>query len=378
MRQWFCVCGCLLLVTSASAQTIVPTESRVEQSGMIAQQLSADHGQAHEPAQQPFGDIERGPTLALRGFTDINFSATDNPNASDGFSVGQFVLHLSSSLGGKVSFFAETSFTAQPDGYSLVVERSILRYDYNDHFKISVGKYHTPINYWNTAFHHGFWLQTTASRPEMIQVGGAFEPVHFVGVLAEGSLSSPTIGLGYNVGLGNGRGATLSGAGDAGGAVNGKRAWVGKLFARPARFYGLEVGTAFYHDRIAVPNRSEFNELISSAYVAWSHGAPEVLAEFANVHHHDRTTSVDFDSRAFYVQVAYRIPDQSRWKSYSRFEKITTADGAPFGLLTDTLWTFGTRYDPSPFVALKLEYRRQERPSQPRVNGVFAQTAFTF
>jgi len=37
----------------------------------------------------------------------------------------------------------------------------LIRYDYNDFFKLSFGRYHTPINYWNTAFHHGLWLQTT-------------------------------------------------------------------------------------------------------------------------------------------------------------------------------------------------------------------------
>src|SRR6266852_1561407 len=54
----------------------------------------------------------------------------------------------------------EVSFTAQPTGYDLSVERTIIRYDYNDYFKLSFGKYHTPIGYWNAAFHHGAWLQT--------------------------------------------------------------------------------------------------------------------------------------------------------------------------------------------------------------------------
>jgi hypothetical protein len=35
--------------------------------------------------------------------------------------------------------------------------RSSLRYEANDYFKLSFGRFHTPINYWNTAFHHGQW-----------------------------------------------------------------------------------------------------------------------------------------------------------------------------------------------------------------------------
>jgi hypothetical protein len=38
----------------------------------------------------------------------------------------------------------------------------------------------------------------------------------------------------------------------------------------------------------------------------------------------------------------------------------------------------GVRYDITSFAALKLEYRNQWRTDQPRVNGIFAQTSFTF
>ncbi len=109
------------------------------------------------------------PDLHWRGFADVDFSATDEKNAKSGFNLGQFILHISSPLSEKVSVFAETSFTAQKGpqatAYNLDVERLIIRYDYNDFFKLSFGRYHTPISYWNVAFHHGAWLQTTIDRP---------------------------------------------------------------------------------------------------------------------------------------------------------------------------------------------------------------------
>ena len=119
------------------------------------------------------------PSLQIRGFGDIDFSATDQKGSVSGFDLGQFVLHLASPLSEKVSYFGEVSFTAQPSGYDLQVERTIIRYDYNDYFKMSFGKYHTPIGYWNTAFHHGAWLQTTISRPEMVKIGGTFTPIQW-------------------------------------------------------------------------------------------------------------------------------------------------------------------------------------------------------
>src|SRR5438445_5215248 len=117
------------------------------------------------------------PSLQIRGFGDIDFSATDQKGSVSGFDLGQFVLHLASPLSEKVSYFGEVSFPAKPSGYDLQVERTIIRYDYNDYLKLSFGKYHTPIGYWNTAFHHGAWLQTTISRPEMVKFGGTFTPI---------------------------------------------------------------------------------------------------------------------------------------------------------------------------------------------------------
>ena len=239
------------------------------------------------------------------------------------FQSGRFVLHLASPLSQKVSYFAEVSFTAQPNNtYELSVERTIIRYDYNDYFKLSFGKYHTPIGYWNTAFHHGAWLQTTIARPEMVKFGGTFIPVHFVGVQAEGNIPSGGLGLGYNLGIGNGRSSNFSKAGDSG-DVNDNRAWVANLFARPTRLYGLEVGGSSYRDKLTPNPGTNFDEWIASGYVVWNKQRPELLAEYANVHHRDLQTSQTFNTTSYYVQLAYRLPWQvDKWKPYYRFEYI--------------------------------------------------------
>jgi hypothetical protein len=340
-------------------------------------------GAPQEPATPPQDEHgmsagETGPSLHVQGFTDINFLATDDSKAADGFNLGQFVAHVSASLGPKVSFFGETSFTARPTAFIVEVERAIIRYDFNDHLKISAGRYHTPINYWNTAFHHGLWLQTTIARPEMIQAANLFQPVHFVGVLAEGKISSATAGLGYDLGYGNGRGSTLNRAGDAG-DVNHDRAWLAKLYSRPSALYGVEFGGAVYHDVLAVGNNtSAYSELISSAYVATTLERPEVIAEFAHTRHEDRATLHDFNSHAFYVQLAYRLAEQPRWKPYGRFEKMSVPDDPILGALTDTLSTAGVRFELTDMAALKAEYRHQRRPGLPNVNSLYVQAALVF
>jgi len=341
---------------------------------------------AQEKAQPPSARLaaeaapERYPSLAIKGFADFDFSATDERGAISGFNEGQFVLHMVSPLSRKISYFGEITLNAQPTGFLIELERSIIRYDYNDNFKLSFGRYHTPINYWNTAYHHGSWLQTTISRPEMIRFGGRLLPVHFVGALAEGQIPSGPVGLNYSAGLGNGRGLTISRPGDAG-DVNNNRAWLLNLFARPPHIYGLQIGGSVYRDEITLEKGSPVREWISSAHLVWDKETPEFIAEFANIRHRQVGASRVFDTKAFYVQAAYRLPwFEKRWKPYYRFEYIDNPAGENVLLVPDLLGsTVGVRYDISDFAAFKGEYRYTQRGSRrPWVNGVFLQTAFTF
>ena len=110
------------------------------------------------------------PEFNVIGFADINYISADSSDA-DGFAIGQAVAHLSASLDDSLSFFGEFTATAKDSEYAFEVERLIVKYDFSDRFKLSAGRYHTPIGYWNSAFHHGAWLQTTSSRPEMVKFG---------------------------------------------------------------------------------------------------------------------------------------------------------------------------------------------------------------
>ena len=325
------------------------------------------------------------PNLKIRGFADVVFAATGKPTSTSGFSMGQFVLHFASPLSKKVSFFGEVSLTAQPTLYNVDLERAIIRYDVNDAAKISFGRYHTPVNYWNTAFHHGAWLQTTIARPEMIKFGGTFLPVHFVGAESEGMLPVGFMTLGYNVGVGNGRGSVLSRAGDNG-DVNNKRAWLVNVFARPTAFKNLQIGASVYNDKLGVSSSglpiAQHSEWISSAHIVWTGETPEVLVEFANVHHRNLLTGGAFDSQGGYAQFGYRLPVyDNKLKAYYRYDwiGIERSDPAFSSIVNVRRSTLGMRYDISDFAAFKAEYRNDlGNPGQSRINGLALQTAFTF
>jgi len=339
------------------------------------------------------------PSVHFRGFADLNFAETsnhlsDDQKSHDGFSLGNLVGHVSASLGGKFSFFSEVNVSGIDNEFSIDVARAFVRYDYNDRLKISGGRYHAPIGYWNVAFHRGLWLQTTIFRPDIIREEW-FQPDHFVGIMAEGTLVA-RMGLRYIAGYGNGRDSDLGPKGLDAGDINGEdsavpgkvstgqhRASVVRIFARPPQVNGVEFGGAVYHDTLAVAFTNGVPELITSAYVAITRESPELIAEFSNLRHSDYYTDGrshnSWNSQAFYVQLAYRLLQQPKWKPYTRYEKsLTPVDEPVTGNLENSKLTAGLRYELTDLAALKLEYGQRRKPGAEHINGFFAQIALTF
>jgi hypothetical protein len=346
-------------------------------------------GQGHEVGPPPEA-ADQYPLLRISGFADLNFSAQKRSEGTRGFSEGQFVLHLASALSPRTNVFGELSFTPRTDagtgtppatGFNTEVERLIIRFDQSDQLKVSFGRYHTPINWWNTAYHHGQWLQTTISRPEMTQFGGRFIPVHFVGALVEGTAPTKGLHIGYQAGVGNGRGSVISRGGDAG-DNNDRPAWLANVFTRPDKLFALQVGGSVYIDRVSTTGRPEFDERILAAHAVWQREDPEVIAEVARVHHSQVGGTLETSNVAYYLQAAYRLPSSARlWKPYYRFEHIgiDRADPVFAGVPRLDGSTFGVRFDISSYAAIKTEGRVRRRESgEPRSNGWFTQVAFTF
>ncbi|HVQ40707.1 MAG TPA: hypothetical protein VMS54_00800 [Vicinamibacterales bacterium] len=360
--------------------------------------------QAAEPPQAPAqappppapthdehqGSAREYPSLKISGFGDINFARTEHVEGPRGFFEGQLTLHMASELSARTTFFGEISFTPRVDagtgspaatGFNTEVERMMVRFDRSDQLKASVGRYHTPINYWNTAFHHGQWLQTTISRPEMIQFGGRVLPVHFVGGLVEGAVPAGGLNLNYKAGIGNGRGSVISRGGDAG-DVNGDLAWLVNGFIKPDALFGLQAGGAFYDDRVRLSSGAEFDEQIVSAHAAWQKETPEIIFEYAGVRHRNRATGVVAWTPAYYIQAAYRLPfANAMWKPYFRFEHIAVdaADLMFAGVPSLDATTAGVRWDVAPLAAIKFEYRTWTRGSGTERNqGGYFQLCFTF
>jgi hypothetical protein len=324
-------------------------------------------------AQTP--DTE-GPFVQAFLFGDVIFSALDG-DRPDGFKLGQMVGHANVTLSQNLVFFGELSISARSSGYVLAMERAILRYDFNDAAKVSTGRYHTPISYWNTEFHHGLWLQGSVARPEAIKFGSRYIPVHFVGAMFEGNLKS--VPLYYAAGVGNGRSTSLSGGGDAG-DINGSRAFIVSASLRPTGLFGLRIGGAVYADRISDEIGEYADERIASGHVAWVRGNVKASAEYIRVTHRQLGTDVSTVSPSYYFHLGYQLPGAMRALTpYARYENTDIADGDVVftGVLDDyEAFLAGLRYDFDAFATLKAEFRNEQFAMGDRMNAFYLQASF--
>ena len=353
IRAGILLCSLLALFSSAYAQAAETTSSQVI-----------------DPAQPEFN---------FMGFGDVGYVTRDD-NDEGGFMVGQAVAHLSAYLGERFSVFGEFSLTARDSEYSTEAERLFVKYEFSDQFKLSAGRYHTPIGYWNSTFHHGAWLQTTVSRPEMVKFGSKIVPIHFVGALLEGNIPGSKLGLTYMAGIGNGRHANIARAGDAG-DINGDNAWMVQLNAAPDRYFGLHMGVGFYSDTVSPDDRPDIREKTVSVHLAWSNESPEIIFEYLHSNHEFvANSSVSGDTNGWYAQFAYRLKDKyHNWKPYARLESTDVDDTDP--LLGDQNLDYeagilGVRWDFNPYAALKAEYRNEEFDNNGREDNFRLQVSF--
>ena len=314
--------------------------------------------------------------IRVFGFGHIGYLSEDD--GEGGFVIGQAVGHLSAALSDRINLFSEATASGKDDQYKVELERIFIRYEHSDALKFSLGRYHTPIGYWNTAYHHGSWLHTSTSRPEVIKFGSQVIPVHFVGVLVEGSVPTDAWNFGYQAALGNGRHSNIARAGDAG-DINSDRAWLLGFTASPLDS-ALKLGASIYSDRVSPSFGNDVDELIVSAYAVWDGRTIEAFAEYHHLDHESDVGAMDDTSSGYYLQVGYKGFTEQPITPYARIEEVDIGDEDPLlfgrGLNYDAQ-VLGLRYELAETVALKAEYRRQEfDDSGDHENNFFLEISF--
>src|SRR5258708_6912127 len=230
----------------ASPEVAAPTTAAPEQ---VSDRISAIEAwdKTHGIQWRGFGEVnykvldQRMPELAAAGFI---------PGSAGNFYTANTALLLTSRISDKASVLSEIEFEEEEaQAYRVNLERILLKYDYDDHLKMSFGRYHTGIGYYNTAFHSGAWLQTTADRPLIMEFAheGGLLPTQAVGVSITGSVPSGKAGLNYiaEYGTSDTNRPDINGSGLSDDQNNGNHVHPGLLLPPPRLPRLLIVGPSF-------------------------------------------------------------------------------------------------------------------------------------
>jgi len=331
--------------------------------------------------------------LRIRGFGDVNFHGTDRKGTTNTFALGQLNLFVTSDISEKFKFLGEIVFESGPDNFYNVpggklnefgvdVERYLIQYSYNDYFNLTAGRYHTAIGFYNTAYHHSTWFQTTTGRPQLFEFedSGGILPIHNVGLSASGRIPSGGLGLHYVAEIGNGRQSRfplteepVQNEVDE----NNYKAFNLALFARPDSIRGLQFGFSGYHDRLMPVGLPRVDETILAAHAVYMVPKFEWLNEVVLVRHALDGTSQVFNTPAFYTQIAKRF---GSYQPYFRYQYINGSDREPIfpdvGRMEGP--SLGLRYDASESVALKVQYDYNVSRHEQNYSGLNLQLGFTF
>jgi hypothetical protein len=254
----------------------------------------------------------------------------------------------------------------QDNAFRAVLERVLLDYSLNDYFNLSVGRYHTAIGYYNTAYHNATWFQTATERPYIFEYEdeGGILPIHMVGLEASGQIPSGRWGLHYVAEVGNGLASDpLAEPVQNYVDENGHKAVNIAVFARPDAIPGLQLGFSAYKDVISLPSSPKINETITDAYAVLTRPRFEWLNEALMIRHASAGEHV-YETPAFYSQISERF---GLYRPYFRYQYVNASSQEPLfpqvGLRTGP--SVGIRFDPTGSVALKLQYdytvlRRQQ------------------
>jgi hypothetical protein len=329
-----------------------------------------------------FGEVDykvlnqRAPELGAYGFV---------PGSHGNFYTGDFGLFLTSKLTSKASVLSEIVFEeGDAQTYKVDLRRALLKYDYNDHLKMSFGRYQTNIGYYNWAFRGAAWLQTTADRPLVMEFAsnGGLLPTQAIGVSLTGAIPSGKLGLNYVAEYGSSD--TIRPDIDGDGQVidenNGNQVNVG-FFLRPDAFRGLQIGTSYYHDKISnfVQGLSiRYGQSIVNGYVVYvAHGIEFLNEGFLIRDAALHFSNAVFNTPAFYSQVSKQMGHirpffRFQYVNASPNDSIYDAVGLRFGP------SFGARYDLNDYIAFKVQLEHTVRRGEPGLNGLQLQLAFTF
>lgn len=263
------------------------------------------------------------------------------------------------------------------------IERAMVGWKFSPLQTLWLGRVHSPIGYWNTEHHHGPYLQTTISRPRIVDFedDGGLLPLHWMGLQHSGLTPRGEGAFVYDVGVGSGPvfANALEPVAVLRPQTYGKLGLVGRLGWRPDVTAATEFGGSFATLRIPIEGTSGelIRQSIGNAYLHWDQAQWRVRLEAFLIRNEfeGRLAGTAGSIKAGFVQGEYRHDEH--WIGFARAEALTAASNDPYiGLFGDasrSRQVLGLRLDLPYRQALKLELGREHRQSGDRLRQASVQ-----
>ena len=284
----------------------------------------------------------------IMGFADLGVDYRPNTGKAS-FVMGEQDLFITSDITDKISFLSETVLKFSGGKFAVGLERAIIKYNYKGNHMISIGRFHTPVNYWNDSYHHGRVFFPTIGRPETFNEH--IIPIHNLGIrMAAANLGE--LKFGYDILVGNGIGSNPLTDNDK------HKSYTIAAHIKP--FDGYRFGASAYFDKITAGS-SVTGATVSQAVYSGSFAMFkkfELLAEYSYASNSAYAVNDSIGAQgthALYVYMGYRIKDMII--PYFRFDYLEFGEDEMFfdGEKTNG-YTVGVRYEVNYLTSLKLEY----------------------
>jgi hypothetical protein len=343
--------------------------------------------------------------IRWRGFAEVDYKVLNQrvpenetygfvPGSAGSFYTGDFNLFLTSKITARTSALAEIDFEeGDAQTYTTNLRRILLKYDADQHLKLSVGRYQTSVGYYNWEFRSATWLQTTADRPLVMEFSsnGGILPTQAVGLSATGAIPSGKLNLNYIAEYGSSDTIRphLNGDGLFTDENNGNQANLA-FYMEPDALPGVRIGSSIYHDRISAllddsagnqivqPTDSErWNQTIVNGYGVYVGRGIEFLNEGFLIRQALMGSTEILNTPAFYSQISKQV---HRWRPFFRYQYVNASQRNPFyedvGLRFGP--SVGTRYDLNDYLAFKAQFDHTLRRGLPNLSGLHLQLSATF
>ena len=339
--------------------------------------------------------------LGINVYGDIGYQAehaTNPGRTANAFTASRLELFLQETQG-RLAFLAETMFEVGGENafgveneFGVDIERVEVAYLFSDYFRVRAGRFHTAIGYYNDAYHHGRYFQTTVDRPEMVRFEdeGGLIPAHSVGLHLDGRLPIGRAGsLRYDADLANGRGNTPDEVTNLNDPNNAK-AYNLRLRIEPAFADGLIVGGNIYIDAINARDAQtpaapaiRVDELILGAHLVYLEHNVHLITEYLRVSHKVSATGYSGVTQAAFLEIGYVFGPLTPYARVQRVSFPSTLDlfyaQNVFGILGSFYASVaGLRFEMSDYLAFKLEGGYTSLTSGSKITTGAAQCAFAF